>query len=470
MKIKGWRMVLDHVARSQQTLALIQIIFGLIALAGLYWFSGASSQAGTSQSGQSSISQVSISQQRSQEQMDGAEQAHQARSHASEEASKEEKLRDLQYMVEPGDTLEAIFRKSQFPITELYEILEADEPYLALDVLRPGDRLSFRIDPSNKLYALSLVVDPSKTVSYLRGEDGRYVYDETLTPTAWITEVVRGEVSGSFFVSASNSGLSENMVMTIHQLLKNTLNFRRDLRAGDQFQVVIEREVIDGIAIGHDRLLAARINARRKEFGAYLHGDGSYYDADGSSLIPALLRYPTQKRFRISSPFNPRRLHPVTGRYAPHNGVDFAMPVGSPVISTGNGRVTRVANHRYAGKYIAIDEFGPYSARYLRLSKILVTKGQLVERGQVIALSGNTGRSTGPHLHYELHIKGKPVNPMTADIPVLQSIPAADIASFRMHVQSMQTLMLDESQIAKRFEHPASGSPQATDPAQKENL
>ena len=123
------------------------------------------------------------------------------------------------------------------------------------------------------------------------------------------------------------------------------------------------------------------------------------------------------------------------------------MPTGTPIISTGHGRVTRVANHRYAGKYIDIDEFGPYSTRFLHLSKILVKKGQQVERGQVIALSGNTGRSTGPHLHYELHIKGRPVNPMTADIPMLKSIPNNEIESFHLQVADMQNLMLSDTEI-----------------------
>jgi len=209
----------------------------------------------------------------------------------------------------------------------------------------------------------------------------------------------------------------------------------------------MERETVEGKTIGKDRLLAARVLSRGKEFGAYLHSDGSYYNAQGESLVPALLRYPTKKKYRISSHFNPRRVHPVTGRVKPHNGVDFAMPTGTPILSTGHGRVTRVASHRYAGKYIDIDEFGPYSTRFLHLSKILVKKGQQVERGQVIALSGNTGRSTGPHLHYELHIKGRPVNPMTADIPMLKSIPNSEIKDFHLYVADMRDLMLSEEKV-----------------------
>ena len=446
-------MVFDVLAINQKTLARLQIRLGLIALIGLIWFSvQTSSSASVLQLGKRSTAQTNIDKK--------PEQTKPAHKQTADDMLQDDGWRNLRYTVEQGDTLEAIFKRKKLSVTELYEILEADEPYLLMDVLRPGDQLVFKVDQLNALSALSLIVDPSKTVSYVRGEGG-FVYAETLTPTTLIMEVTRGEINGSFFVSAAKVGLSDRAVMTINQLLKNSLNFRRDLRAGDQFQVVMEREAIDDQAIGHDRLLAVRIYSRGKEFGAYLHSDGAYYNAKGDSLIPALLRFPTQKPFRISSPFNPRRLHPVTGRYAPHNGVDFAMSVGTPVLATGNGRVTRVANHRFAGKYIVLDQFGPYSTRYLHLSKILVTKGQQVERGQVIGLSGNSGRSTGPHLHYELHVHGRPVNPMTADIPMLKSIAGKDVDDFRMMVSQMHELMLGESTMVSRYEQPFNKSPPA---------
>ncbi len=430
-------MKLNRNQFNQQLFGQLQIVFGFIALASLLWYSISSSPPSTPS--QYSIPTEIIDQQNNRSQKVMAEQPTQK--------PREQQFQDQRYSVVEGDTLEAIFLRKKLSIKVLQDILEADEPYLELDVLRPGDHLDFLIDQSNnRLEALSRIVDPSRTVTYQRNEEN-FMYNETLTPTTKIAEVTRGQIIGSFYVSASSSGLSDKGVMTITQLLKNTLNFKRDLRAGDHFQVVMEREVIDGQSIGKDRLLAARILLRGKEFGAYLHNDGSYYNAKGESLVPALLRYPTRKKYRISSSFNPRRVHPVTGRVKPHNGVDFAMPTGTPIISTGHGRVTRVANHRYAGKYIDIDEFGAYSTRFLHLSKILVRKGQQVERGQVIALSGNTGRSTGPHLHYELHIRSRPVNPMTAKIPMLKSIPNNEIKGFDLHVVDMQNLMLSKEKI-----------------------
>ena len=136
------------------------------------------------------------------------------------------------------------------------------------------------------------------------------------------------------------------------------------------------------------------------------------------------------KHWRISSPFDPNRRHPVTGRIAPHNGTDFAAPIGTPVEATGDGVVTMIRHHPYAGNYVVIKHDSTYTTRYLHLSKILVHKGQKVSRGERIALSGMTGRVTGPHLHYELIVRGHPVNAMTAKIPMATSVPKQEMSVF----------------------------------------
>ena len=111
------------------------------------------------------------------------------------------------------------------------------------------------------------------------------------------------------------------------------------------------------------------------------------------------------------------------------------------MLSTGDGRVVRVGNHRFAGRYIDIQHGGQYKTRYLHLSRVLVRKGESVSRGQRIALSGNTGRSTGPHLHFELHVNGRPVNPMRAKIPLAKSIRKQDKQAFNNRV-AKQLLLL----------------------------
>lgn len=117
------------------------------------------------------------------------------------------------------------------------------------------------------------------------------------------------------------------------------------------------------------------------------------------------------------------------------------MPPGTPIYATGDGEVTRVKNHPYAGKYIEIQHDGQYLTRYLHLNKIGVRRGQKVKRGEQIALSGNTGRSTGPHLHYELHIKNHAVNPITAKIPMATSIAKNKFKAFQDRISAIIALM-----------------------------
>ncbi|WP_246201537.1 peptidoglycan DD-metalloendopeptidase family protein [Budvicia diplopodorum] len=135
----------------------------------------------------------------------------------------------------------------------------------------------------------------------------------------------------------------------------------------------------------------------------------------------ALLRYPTAQPFKITSEFNPHRVNPVTRRSSPHEGIDFSIPIGSAVVSTGAGEVVIAKFSRSAGNYIVIKHADNYQTQYMHLSKLLVKEGQNIKQGQQIALSGNSGRSTGPHLHYELLVNNKPVNPLAAGMSMAEN-------------------------------------------------
>lgn len=357
------------------------------------------------------------------------------------------KPRVVEHTIKSGNTLEGIFNKYGFPIDKMYAILEADQEYLVLEPLRVGDKLRFETNNKDELVRLSRKIDPSKTIAYVQHDNGGFVYKEDLKPITYAQYAKHGEVQGSFYLSAKRAGLSDANVMIISDLLKGRLDFRRDLRKGDEFDVVLKQGQVEGVKIGSEQVEAIRIKVRGQYYQAFLHTDGRFYDSEGNSLTPALRRWPTNARYRISSKFNPNRLHPVTGRPAPHNGTDLATPTGTKVLATGDGIVTRTANHRYAGKYIDIDNTGKYNTRFLHLNKILVKRGQRVKRGQVIALSGSTGRVTGPHLHYELHINGRPVNPMTAKIPTMQSMPNDEKPAFKKAIAQWTQLMDNEATL-----------------------
>lgn len=351
-----------------------------------------------------------------------------------------------------GDNLSAIFDSLLINQQIMLQILAADEQLLALDVLRPGNRLTFTLNEATRiLETMELFIHPGRQVVYQRVDDNHFEYQEIDLPGTWEQQVISGTIEGNFILSAIAAGLSEQEAANVAELFDGRLNFSRDLRAGDHFQVIRSQQSVDGIKTGQSQLLGMRIDGQRYQLDGFLFEDGNYYDSKGESLARAFRRYPFAGKYRISSSFNPRRRHPVTKRISPHNGTDFAMPTGTRILSAGDGVVTRIKNHPYAGKYIEIQHGGSYKTRYLHLSKFLVKRGQRVQRGQKIALSGNTGRSTGPHLHYELHIKGRVVNAVRAKIPMAASIPKAKREEFKGRVNQLTALMEnpEQNQIAK---------------------
>lgn len=348
----------------------------------------------------------------------------------------------LQRTIAPGDNLSTIFDSVKIGQSVLFQIMAADESLLALDILRPGNTLTFTLDEDTRqLIKMELSFHPAHQVVYRRIDENNFDYEEIILPGIWENQLIVGEMTGSFYDSALLTGLSEQEAGNITYLFKNKINFARDIRAGDHFQVVRSLQLVDGKLTGQSRIEGVRIFARDHSYTAFLYEDGNYYDERGESLARAFQRYPYKGNFRISSPFNPARRHPITGRISPHKGVDFSMPVGTPIYATGDGEVVRVKNHPYAGKYIEIQHDGRYVTRYLHLSRTTVRRGQKVSRGERIALSGNTGRSTGPHLHYELHIKGYAVNPLTAKIPMAASIPQNGFKNFHRRVAELTSLM-----------------------------
>ncbi|MCD6581668.1 MAG: peptidoglycan DD-metalloendopeptidase family protein [Desulfuromusa sp.] len=288
---------------------------------------------------------------------------------------------------------------------------------------------------------MELFIDPAHQVIYQRIDAHNFEYREIILPGTWKHQLLDSDIDGSFYQSAIFSGLSDREVGNITYLFKNKVNFNRDIRAGDRFQVVRNLQLIDGKLTGQSHIEAVRIFSRKHHYSAFLFEDGNYYDEKGNSLARAFQRYPFKGRHRITSPFNLARHHPITKRISPHKGVDFGMSVGTPIYSTGDGVVTRVKNHPYAGKYIEIQHEGRYLTRYMHLSRITVKRGEKVKRGERIALSGNTGRSTGPHLHYEIHIKGRAVNPITAKIPLAVSVPKGKFRAFKQRVAELELLL-----------------------------
>ncbi|MFB9135767.1 peptidoglycan DD-metalloendopeptidase family protein [Vibrio olivae] len=361
-------------------------------------------------------------------------------------------LPDYEYVIQPGDSLSKIFEQLGFGYSDLMKVMETDLNYLALDTLKPGNTLRFwRSENGVSLQKMELEFSVVERVVYTRLDDGTYEYKDVKIPGVWKELPLVGEIHGSFSQSVAKLGLTNAEIEQVVALLKDKVNFARDLRAGDKFELVQSRQYVGDTLTGNREIQAVKLFNRGRVWSAYLHSDGQYYDKNGESLQRAFQRRPVAGNYRISSSFNPNRRHPVTGRIAPHNGTDWATPTGTPIVATGDGVVIMTRKHPYAGNYVVIQHGNTYKTRYLHLSKILVHKGQKVTRGQRIGLSGKTGRVTGPHIHYELIVRGRPVNPVTANIPMASSVPKKEMTAFKSRRDELdQMLKAQELQLASQ--------------------
>lgn len=344
------------------------------------------------------------------------------------------------YVVNKGDTLSKIFEFLRVPQTTLYQLLEADANVLALDTILPGHQLEFEFDDTQRLTRFTFKSGLTYRVDFFRGDKDDFEFAEHIEKGEMRSEVFVGVVAGNLHVSMQKSGTSLTEAYSVTNVLKSRMNLRKDLRAGDQFQLVLSRQYVDGQYTGNSKIEGFRYLGKRRELSVFSF-DGNYFDEKGRSLEKAFQRIPLKKRYRISSNFNPRRRHPITKAIRPHNGTDFATPMRTPVVAAGDGVVSRVIRHRYAGLYIEIKHGRKYRTRYLHLNKAYVRKGQKVSRGQKIALSGNSGRSTGAHLHYEFHINKRPVNAMKARIPEVKTIASKHRRKFKKRVQDLSLRM-----------------------------
>lgn len=342
------------------------------------------------------------------------------------------------YTVESGDTF-AVLAQQRLGLgySEVLRLLDAlPEPRL-LTHWRVGNQFEYQLDEQGELALLRVMKNAREGVVVERSEEQTFDVATVERAGEAAQRLFAGTVSGSFARSAQATGLSSTEVSQVSRLLEKKLDFRRDTRRGDTFQVLVESEVIDGEDFD-SRVLAIQYAGQRMNLTVVRNSDDSnFYTPDGQSLDPAFRRRPFDGSYRLSSSFNPHRKHPVTGRTSPHKGTDFAMPIGTPIVSPADGRVEKVGNHPLAGRYVVIRHDNGYRTRYLHLSRQLVSRGERVGMGERIALSGNTGRSTGPHLHYEVLVDNQAVDAMKVPLPENKSLSGEALLAFQREAEPL---------------------------------
>ncbi len=333
-----------------------------------------------------------------------------------------------QVKVRSGDNMGVIFQRLGLSTTDLH-LIDQLEGTDTLRLLKPGQELTFKLTKSGELHSLYYPHSLEQALKVNRRDDG-FVARPVKIELDTREQVAQGEIRSSFWGAAVEAGMTEDQIMDLAAIFGWDIDFAQDLQPGDSFRVVYQDKYQDDERVASGDILAAEFVNQGAIYRAVLNEDGNYYTPDGKAMRKSFLRAPVNFKY-ISSNFNPRRLHPVTGKVRPHNGIDYVAPVGTPIMAAGGGSVVAAGYNQFNGNYVFIKHAGNYVTKYLHLSKRTVNKGQRVKQGQTIGLLGGTGRVTGPHLHYEFVVGGVHKNPRTLNLPQAESLSGRALASFK---------------------------------------
>jgi len=368
------------------------------------------------------------------------------------EPTPEPEWKDL--VVASGDNLSILFQRAGLTDRHVYDIVHRAKGGKSLTRIFPGQTLGFQLDGNNELLALRYVQSELESTIYRRNEDGYEVKTITREPEVR-RSFASAEIDSSLFLAGQDAGMSQTLIMELANIFGGVIDFVLDPRQGDTFYVVYEELYLDGEKFRDGDILAAEFINQGRSYTAfrYLNDDGypGYYAQDGVSMRKAFLMAPLDFT-RISSNFNPKRLHPIYKTSRPHRGTDYAAPRGTPVFASGEGRVIEAGYTRANGNYVVIQHGEQFTTKYLHLHKRQVKKGQRVKQHQVIGSVGSTGAATGPHLHYEFLINGVHRNPRTVHkkLPKAKSLAAAEMPRFNEQTRGfqMQLAAIRQQQLA----------------------
>jgi len=346
----------------------------------------------------------------------------------------------MEVKVRRGDSLAAIFKRHDLDAAELHGIMQLGEETKQLRYLMPGQTFRIQVDGDNSVQALQYHINQLETLDIQRdGDDfvANYHHKNVEKRVNHASAVIRS----SLFEAGQDAGLSSQLIMELARVFGWDIDFALDIRSGDSFSVIYEEDFLNGSKLNDGPILAAEFVNHGRIYKAIRYTDpngrSDYYNPNGKSMRKAFLRTPVDFR-RISSRFG-MRFHPILNRMRMHTGVDYAAPTGTPIKSTGDGKIIFIGRKGGYGKAIIIKHAGIYSTLYGHMSRFHrgMRVGKHVNQGQVIGYVGSTGRATGPHLHYEFRINGVFRNPLTVKLPDAKPINSAYVQDFETHAQAL---------------------------------
>ncbi len=322
--------------------------------------------------------------------------------------------------IKPGDRLAVILREEGLDRAEVQALVTALSPQLDPTRIQPGQRYRTRtIDGALQGFEYSL--GRERSLRATRGEDGAWEAEELTRETETVIREVAGRVERSLSAAVTASGERSSLVPLLVDLFAYDINFYTDTRKGDTFKVIVERVELDGEFLRYGRVLAAEyvgLGGAHRMFYWKAPGTGAegYFDEDGRGVAKTFLKSPL-KFTRISSQFNPKRMHPVLHRVKGHMGTDYAAPEGAPVWAAADGTITFRGRRGGAGNMVIMRHEGGLTTLYMHLSKFARGQkvGQRVKQKTVIGYVGSTGLATGPHLHFGVRKGGRYVDPRSID-------------------------------------------------------
>jgi murein DD-endopeptidase MepM/ murein hydrolase activator NlpD len=328
--------------------------------------------------------------------------------------------------IRSGDTLDRLFRKHDLNIGHLALIARLDEASKRFRRIKPGDVFEITHD-DGELISMYSALDLTTALKIDPQEEG-FTAQLVERPIEIRKRFAYGTIETSLYESAESAGLSDKLIMNLAGIFAWDIDFVLDIRSGDNYYVQWEEIWQEGEFVTDGEVVVAEFNNNGSQHRAlrFVDDDGrsDYFTPDGRSVRKAFLRSPVD--FRVSSSFNPNRLHPVLKTRRPHRGVDYAAPRGTPIKASGDGKVIFRGVKSGYGNTVILQHGGNITTLYAHMSRFASSArvGSRVRQGQTIGFVGKTGLVTGVHLHYEYRLNGVHRNPRTVELP--QADPIAD--------------------------------------------
>ena len=350
--------------------------------------------------------------------------------------------------IKSGDSIQRILLKEGIPQSEINKIYSKIIKKYDLRKIQEGQAITIVFDNNNKknISRLSFALDNLSTAHLYANQDD---YDIKIIKKNLEKKnfLAKGVITNSLYNSASKAGVDPEIIIEFARIFGFEIDFQRDIRENDEYKIFYERyEDDEGEVHNNGNILFAYMKNSGKEISLYRYTDKNkvtgYYTSDGKSIERALMKTPINGA-RLSSTFGFRR-HPILGYNKLHQGTDFAAPTGTPIMASGSGVIERASWFGAYGKFIMIRHNSTYKTAYAHLSGFAkgIRSGSRVQQGQVIGYVGSTGRSTGPHLHYEVLVNGQRVNSQKLNLPSGKNLVGAEKEDFENIKKNIDKLMV----------------------------